>query len=356
MKLPLLSKKVLSIDFGGKEIKFVEGQATKASINITKAFKIDIPGDIYRDGNIFDTGLLASLIREALSENKVKVEKAYGLVNSSELITRNLILPKVSEKETQSMIEYQLEELLPVDPDEYVVSSVHVGDKLDDGVEKMDILLVVVPKNMVLSHLELMKELGLRPEVLDFQANAIAKLLKHSSLVNGFYNTRDMVIASVDMGYSNSKLTIVKDGKILVTRVLDIGYKSMVDDMTSLLDYSLEELEEKIFEISDINTSDDEFTDDNRLQNMVKTTVDNLIESVDTVFRYYTSRESANAINFILLQGGMSKVRGIENLFSNYFNIPSIKLKELDRVRLDGDLSSYSNAIGGLIRVEGVKK
>lgn len=356
MKLPSFGNKILSLDFGGNEIKIIEGQAARNSISISKAFALKLPPDVYYDGEILDKDAVVSLIKEELKKNKIRTDKVHGIINSSEIITRAVSLPKIPEKDLPSVISYQLDEMLPVDPDDYVVNSLILSYFTEDGADKVNVLLIGIPKKMVLEHLDLIKQIGLKPEILDYQGNAIAKLLNHNSLVNEFYNTSEMVVTSIDIGYSNSKLTIVKEGAILVTRVLDTGTKTMIDNISSLYDYTEEEIEEKLFGIDNINESNEEFTDYYRFLNTVRTTLENLMDEIDMIFRYYTSRETSNVINYIVLQGGLANIEGIENMFSNRFAIPSVKLNKLDKLKWDGELSKYSNAIGGLIRIEGVKK
>jgi len=356
LKLPSFGNKILSLDFGGNEIKIIEGQAARNSISISKAFALKLPPDVYYDGEILDKDAVVSLIKEELKKNKIRTDKVHGIINSSEIITRAVSLPKIPEKDLPSVISYQLDEMLPVDPDDYVVNSLILSYFTEDGADKVNVLLIGIPKKMVLEHLDLIKQIGLKPEILDYQGNAIAKLLNHNSLVNEFYNTSEMVVTSIDIGYSNSKLTIVKEGAILVTRVLDTGTKTMIDNISSLYDYTEEEIEEKLFGIDNINESSEEFTDYYRFLNTVRTTLENLMDEIDIIFRYYTSRETSNVINYIVLQGGLANIEGIENMFSNRFAIPSVKLNKLDKLKWDGELSKYSNAIGGLIRIEGVKK
>jgi len=78
------------------------------------------------------------------------------------------------------------------------------------------------------------------------------------------------------------------------------------------------------------------------------------MEKIEMIFRYYMTRDSGNIINYILLEGGLSNINGLDNLFSNYFNIPSIKLLSLDKIKWNEELSKFSNAIGGLIRFDRV--
>ena len=356
LKLPSFKKKILSIDFGGKEVKIVEGQVLNKAINIKKTFAISLPNEVYRDGEILDENQLASLIKDYLKENKVRTELAYGVINSSQIITRNISLPRVPEREIPSVIKYQIEDLFPLAPEDYIINPLILGYRLEDEVEKIDLLLVGTPKKIVIDHLALMKEIGLKPLVLDYQSNSMAKLLEYNSSINEFYNIRDMTIASIDLGYINTKLCIINNGKILVSRVLDIGLKTLIDNLASFFDYSLEEREKKIFEIEDISHDSDDFNDYSRIVNIARTSMDDLMEKINVIFRFYISRDTGNIINYILLQGGLSNINGMDKLFSNYFNTPSIRLLSLDNVRMEDDISKFSNAAGGLIRIAEVQR
>lgn len=356
MKLPSLSRKALSIDFGSSQIKIIEGQASKKGLNIFTSLSIDISKDVYNNGEILDEFIIANELKKALKENKISTDFAYGIINSSSIITREIIIPKVPEKEIASIIGYQLRDYLPIDPDDYVVEHLIIGTVKDMDVEKISILLIAIPKKMVLDHLSLMKAAGLKPQVLDYQGNSIAKLLGYNSYANMDYNTKDTTIASIDIGYTNTKVTIVRNGNIEVTRVIDGGAKILYENIGTLFDYNWDERVSKVTEIEDINDTNEEFTDYYRLLNLTRGTIDNIMEKIEMVFKYYTSREAENLINFILLQGGLSNINGVDNLFSNYFSIPSVKLTSLDKIKWTGDLSKYSNAIGGLIRIDEVQK
>lgn len=354
MKLPSINKKVLSIDFGASEIKIIEGQASKNGIDILNAITVSLPKDAYQNGRILDSDIISTLLKSSLKENKITTNLAYSIINSSEIITREVTIPKVPEKEVEAIIGYQLNEFLPVDPEDYVVQHLILDTFTYGELEKFNILLIGIPRIIVISHLDLMKNVGLKPQILDFQGNTIAKLIGFNSRINNDYNARDIVIVSIDMGYDSSKLTIIKNGNIEVTRVLDTGAKDLYESLTSFFGYSIGEGEEKVRQIEDINAGREEFTDYYRLLNITKSTIENLLEKIETILRYYRTRDMGNDINIVLLQGGLSNINGMDNLFSNYFNIPSIRLTSLDKIKLNGDLIKYSNAVGGLIRMDEV--
>jgi type IV pilus assembly protein PilM len=356
MKLPSLNTKVLSIDFGSSHIKVVEGQVSKKGLSILESFSVNLLKESYDDGKVLDSYTISELIKTSLKEKKITTQHVYCIINSSEIISREVTIPKVPEKEIASIIGYQLDDFLPIDPEEYIVQHVVIDTIRENEVEKLSILLIAIPKPMVLSHLKLLQDAGLKPQVLDFQGNTMAKLMGFNGMINDNYNTRDIIVACIDIGYDSSKLTVIKNGKIEVTRVLEPGAKNLYDNISSLFDYSLDEneSEDKVREIEDINAGNEEFTDYYRLLNITKSTMSTLLENIETIFRYYRTRDMGNDINIIVLQGGLSNIKGLENLFSNYFNIPATVLSKLDKINFNGDLSKYSNAIGGLIRISEV--
>lgn len=352
--MKIIKKKVLSIDFGSSQIKIIEGQSSKKGLNILKAFSVYLPRNVYKNGEILNSEIISNLIKTSLKENKVSTKHCSGIINSSEIITREVIIPNMQEREISSLLSFQLDEYLPVDPEDYVVQHLLIGRVIEEEIEKLNILLIAIPKRMVLGHLELLKDSGLKPKTLDYQGNAMAKLINFNDKINDNYNTDDITIASVDIGYDSSKLTIIKNGKIEVTRILDTGIENLYEHIRSVFDYTIEECEEKIKQIENINPTNEEFTDYYRIVNIVKSTADSLMEKVEIIFRYYSTRHIANNVNIIILQGGLSNINGVDNLFSNYFNIPSVNLEKLDKLKWGGDLKKYSNAIGGLIKINEV--
>lgn len=357
MKLFKANKKYVVVDFGSSEVKIIEGQATKGFINISKTSSIPLLSDLYQDGKILDRDTISRIIGYASKKDKInKNLHGIGVINSSSIITREVSIPKVSTSEIDPLLGYQISEFLPINPDNYVINHLVIDTVEIDQVEKLKLILIAIPKDIVLSHLELIKECDLKPEILDFQGNVIAKLLNYNTTINGSYSIRGNTIASIDMGNSSTYVSIIKNGNIEVTRTIDIGANTIYKSISQLLDFSIEEAKHKIKRIKDINLENQEYDEYHRIINLVRSSLESLMERIQSVTRYYTSRDQKNSIDLILLYGGLSNINRIGKIFSEYLGIETLKLESLDKVKFDGDLSLYANAIGGLIRRDGVKK
>lgn len=345
-------KKVLSIDIGSYEIKVVEGKETKNGVKVDNYFSILTPEDAYMDGEILDKDLIYYVLNEKIKNKKIRTKDVYLTINSSSIITREVTIPKVEEEEIENILKFQIEEYIPMESKDYVVQYKIIGNIYEDNVEKLNMLLIAIPQNIIESHFQLIKDLNLNPLVLDYQPNSIAKIIKTNSFINNTYPTENITFAAVDLGYSNTKVSIIQNGVIIVSRIVEMGIKHVDQNILNFFDYTFEELEEKKLEIVDISRIEEEYDDSNRLVNIVRNSIENLNDRIDIVFRYYLSREIDNKINIILLYGGGANIGGLPSLFSNYFDIPTIKVESFDNIVFSGNMSKYINSIGSIIRLE----
>ncbi len=350
------SNKILSLDFGSDSIKGVEGKSTGKGVVVDRCFKVELPKGLYVDGEITDMDQMTYLLRTGLSENDVSQLETYGVFNSSSVVMREVTLPKASPAEIEAIINYQLEDYIPIKPEDYVVKYLDIGTMMDEGVEKMVLLLIGIPRNTIQAHLTLLKNVNLKPTVLDYHGNAIAKLLLQGGDINGSYRGKEN-IACIDMGLSQTSVSIVEDGLIKVARVVERGMEFILDEIKKQLPHLEEEqILQKISDIDDISVKQTEDDEDSVLAEALRENLFGILDMIEMIFRYYKTREVSNRIDLIIIYGGFSNIKGIDKLFSEFFDMEATRLKSLENIKADCDLNQYANAIGSLIRLKEVKK
>lgn len=335
--MDLFSKKMtISMEFCSDEVKVVEGRYNKKNIVVNKSFSIPIPEGLYVDGVIKDTDQFLNVLQNGLSKNNISRGDVYGVINSSNIIIREIRIPKVEEKQIASILNYQLDDYLPVDPEGYVVQHIPLGIVNEEGVEKQNIMLVGIPKFMVETHLNLLHNLGLKPVVLDYAGNAIHKLIRFNDRINGIYD-HNTTIACVDLGKESTGLNITSKGIMSISRVVKAEINPVSND-------------------NPFKTFDDSYDQDVAVVSGIKSNLAVIFDGIDMVFRYYNSRETDNKIELVLIYGSYSNIDGIKSMMSSYLDRTCVILDNLDKVKFNGDLAKYANAIGALIRVNGVKR
>lgn len=350
------SNKILSLDFGSDSIKGVEGKHTSKGIVVDKCFSVDLPKGLYVDGEITDLDQMTYLLRSGLSENKVGQLETHGVFNASSVVMREISLPKATKEEIEAIINYQLEDYIPINPEDYIVKYLELGSRMDDGVEKLVILLIGIPRTTIQAHLTLLKNVNLKPSVLDYHGNAIAKLIYQGGNINGAYNGLQN-IACVDIGSGQTSVSIVEEGVIKVARVVERGTEFVLEEIRRKLPHlGDEQILEYMDGISDISKKNIGLDDEAILSETLRDNIYGILDMIEMIFRYYKTREVSNEIDLVILYGGLSKVNGIDNLFQEFFDLEVTRLKTMEKVKADCDLSQFANATGGLIRLKEVKK
>lgn len=351
MGLPsLFPKKIISIDIGNYETKVVEGKVKDSNIEIIKYFSFLTPKGTYEKGYILDEELLANLIKKEFSKHKIKTKNTYITVKSPSIFTREVTLPNVGKEEIDGILKYQLDEYLPIDIEEYIVQYRTMGKIQYNNLEKQSILLIAIPKKMIEGYLSLLKLLNLKPKILDFQSNGVSKLMNFNSIINNKYDTNGKTFALIDLGHNNTNVTISRNGKLQVARIIEIGGRYLDKNILNFFNYTEEELDITKRKIKIIDKIDEEYMEKNRLSNIVSTSIKEIIKKIDGIFKYYNSREIGNKIDMILLYGGLSNIKGVDKLFEDYYNISTVKIENVDKIYITEDMSKYINSISSLIR------
>lgn len=352
----LKNGKIVSLDFGSDSIKGVEGRYNKKGLLVDKCFTIELPKNLYTDGEITDLDQMTYLLKSGLSEYGIGQDDAHCVVNSSTVVMREVTLPKVSPAEVEAIINYQLEDYIPINAEDYIVKYISLGSRVEEGIEKLLLMLVGIPRTMIQSHLTLLKNVNLKPAVMDYHGNAIAKLIANGGMINETYAPNNTV-ACIDLGAKSTSLSIVEDGIIRVARELDTGSDYFFKEIEKKAPmYEEEEIIKLLSQLDDINRKPAGDSDEVVAIETLRDSLYEMYDKIEMIFRYYKTREVSNEINLIMLYGGLSKVKGLEKMFRDFFGIDTVVLKSMEKVKLNGDLNRYANAIGGLVRYSEVKK
>lgn len=345
---------ITSIDLGSYETKAIEGKQGRDNVTVKKAFSFITPPNSYDNGYFRDEFKMLDSAKDEFRKNNITSKNCHITIKSTAIIIRELQFPPLSSKEIEGLLNYQLEEHLPMDFSKYVIQHKVIEKPVVDGKEKMNILLVAIPKDMVDMHYNFIRELGLKPKVMDYQSNGVWKFLNYSGSINGTIYPKEKTIAAIDLGYCSSNVTIIKKGNGKFNRVIDSGSQSLDNNIMNLFGISSDKLLTYKQEITDVSVIDEGYSDQNRYTNIVKSSIESLMDKIDKVFKYCASNETEDRIETLLLYGGMSKIKGIDKLFTNYFNLPAVVLNNTSKISLEGDINKFAGCIGALIRDDGV--
>lgn len=341
----ILAKKAVSIDIGSENIKIVLGRYLKNKVIIEKAFKILTPEGAIEDGHIKNVNKLSDAIGDALDNNKINEDNIIFTTNSTSIINRTILIPKVTEDEIDSVIKYEVQQYLPINLDEHMIQYNILSEKVVDGKEKLEVLIVVYPNRMIYSYAELTNLLGGKPYALDLNYNSKRKALY---IMNP--EMRETVL-SMDIGSSNIGLTIINDNELVLIKAINSGGNYLDGQIAKLLGVSLEEAENEKKENCNLMSREE-----GPLEHSVKEVVDMWFDEASRFMKYYKSKNSQSKIDKIYLCGGGANIKGLERYVSSKFDMRVKILQGNSNIEFkknveEVSISEYINAIGALIRL-----
>lgn len=361
----LTGKKVISIDIGQHTTKIIAGQKKENSIELTHAVSFPTPGNSYENGRITNFALLENSIASKLKELRIKISNALCSVESSEIITRESVLPYGTDEEVEKMLDYEIKHM-PIEPDNYMILSKVLDYKVyEQGVPKVHTLVTAVPKGIVYNYFDLLKAMKLKPVVFDTQSNVLDKLIGSEFIINEDESIKNKSFAVLDIGYGHINISIFEKGKYVFSRSLRMGAETIDRNLMRHLGVSQEYAETYKFAIRDLDRHakqinyEQELREDEsiemRVLHIVRSTIDQWLENIEKVMHYYTTQSISNIIEQIYIYGGTTRIKGFSQYVQQAYNIPVSHISGVANVTCnfyegDDELASYINALGTMIR------
>lgn len=183
----------------------------------------EVPEGIFQEGQIMDSAGMAEIIQSVLAESKLKVRHAATAIPSGrDTVTRIIPVPaELDDRELREMVLNQEAGLyLPFPREEADVDYQKLGFFVDeDGIEKVQVLLVATRKEVTDSYLETFRQAGLAVDVLEISSFSLIRTIRQQ--LRQF--TPQEAAAIVDIQFENTEISIVVDGVPQFSRTVPIG-------------------------------------------------------------------------------------------------------------------------------------
>jgi len=352
---------LLGIEIGNSNIKFVLG-TKKGRIIHVQNYGIDpTPNNAVRDGFIVDMEAVYNAAFHLLKKKHITEQNAAITIQSTSIITRDVVVPYMEEKELRNVFEYQKEEYFPIDVSDYQTDFKILEVLNTDEGKKLNVLLVAAPNNMINGAMDLLRRLNLKVKFIDIAANSVANLYAHKSM--SFQGEEPYSIMLLDIGGQTTTATIVSDGKILFTRTILYGF----DELNNIIakEFSEESYEQvEIFKrrygaIYDDDKAPDDDLYGSHISHIIKPIIDtNLVQEISRVLDFYYTRNNARKVKTIYLIGGGAFLKNFDRYIGKAFGINTVRgdildnIKARDAVNFKNDFLYLSNVLGLITRVQ----
>ena len=220
----------LGLDIGRQYVKMVSTEKTKEGFKVLDAGSRLVP----EPNTAFDPEKIARphwvmAVKELLRQQDLNPKRVKGLVtgiNGSSASIKQITTMEMPTDELESAMTFEARKHIPMDGTDAVIDYQILGSNQKE-VDKIDVGLVACTKGVLTHHMDLIKECGLKPGVVD--VNPIA-------MSNAFSFIKDMpedgLVVMLDIGAVSSSLVVYGKGQQFFTRDLPVGGHHFVKELS----------------------------------------------------------------------------------------------------------------------------
>ena len=216
----MASKKVLGIDIGTNRMKLVLMEGSHLLSNV----EIDLPDKLVQDGRIVSIETVGELIKNALKENNMNVNKASIVLNGDNVFVRTMTMPVMTQEQLLYNIPFEFKDYITEELKDYVYDFAMISTpeqiKEQEGDNKtMEILASACPSHLIEEYKAMVRKAGL----------SLSRLAPYVSAYTGLIHQLDdkQEYCFVDIGYESIRIHIFTGDAYSVTRKVEIGMKDM---------------------------------------------------------------------------------------------------------------------------------
>ncbi len=220
----LLSKRTkgIGIEIAPERINIAQLRKQGQGFKLTMLSSKEVPEGVFQEGKIIDAPALAELIKEAIAESKIKVQNVATAVSGREAVVRVIPVPaELDDKELREMVlDHEAGLYLPFPREEADVDYQKLGFFTDeDGIEKVQVLLVATRKEVTDTYIETFREAGLKIDVLEISSFSLIRTIREQ--LRQFGPQEAAVL--VDIEFDSTEIAIIVDGVPQFSRTVPIG-------------------------------------------------------------------------------------------------------------------------------------
>lgn len=181
----------------------------------------EIPEGVITEGLIADPPEMAQIIQATLAEHKLKPKGIATAIPSKEGVIRIIPVPaELSDKELRDMVNQEAGLYLPFPREEADVDYQKLNTFADeDGIEKVQVLLVATRKEVTDTYISTFREAGLKIDVLEITSFSLLRTVR--DLVLQVPPEEALVMADIE--FDSTEIAIMVDGIPQFSRTIPIG-------------------------------------------------------------------------------------------------------------------------------------
>ncbi len=311
----------IALDIGSTFIKLVQLKGSNRNYQLVKFGMIPLPPEVIVEGAVMDAGRVVDAIKELLAGQKVSTKDVVISVSGSSVIIKRVSVADMTEEELGESIKWEAEQYIPFSIDDVNVDFQKLGPGAQEG--QADVLLVAVKKDKINDYVNLAKEAGLEPVVMDVDAFALANMYELN------YDIEAGATALLNVGASVMNINILKDGTSIFTRDITVGGNRYTEALQRDFGLSYEDAE-RVKRGESVESADKD-----QIAGTMSSVTEDIVSEIQRSFEFFRSTTGNENVSRVLVSGGCARITGFTSVLSQRIEIPVEVSNPFKNIKID---------------------
>ncbi|MCX8118573.1 MAG: type IV pilus assembly protein PilM [Desulfobacterota bacterium] len=315
----------IGLDIGSHSIKLVGLKKTSRGPFLSCLGLKRIPQGIDRE----DTQALAILLRDLMEETGLQTKKVRLTVSGSGIQIRRLTLPAMPKRELAKALPWEMKSHLPYPPETAQIRSHLLGEFVEEGTKRLDLLVVACPNSLIDRTLSIATGAGLRVSHLDVNAFALWNLLLLGDRLKIGETT-----ALIDLGSEKISLYLFKDLTLQFSREITPAGADLTRAITDGIPFErdlaflfekAEKIKEEVgipSEVQGAGTPEREEIDLSKIAFLMRPVLERWVSEIGRSFDFYQTQFYGERIDRVLLTGGGAHLKNLSPYLEGELGLP----------------------------------
>lgn len=311
----------IALDIGSTFIKLVQLKGSKGQYQLAKFGVVPLPPEVIVEGAVMDAGRVVDAIKELLAGQHVKTKDVVLSVSGSSVIIKRIAVADMSEEELGESIKWEAEQYIPFSIDDVNVDFQKLGPGAQEG--QADVLLVAVKKDKINDYINLVKEAGLEPVVLDVDAFALANMYELN------YSLESGITALLNIGASVMNINILKDGTSIFTRDITVGGNRYTEALQREFGLTYEDAE-KVKRGESVDSADYD-----QISGVMSQVTEDIVAETQRSLEFFRSTTGSEQVSRVLVSGGCARIGNFTHVLAERIEIPVEITNPFKNIKVD---------------------
>ena len=339
------SNKGVGIELAPQRVNLVQLRKQRQGLKLENLTSVPVPENVFTEGQIIDPATMAQIIQEALIESKIKASRVATAVSGRDSIIRLIPVPaELDDKELRDMVlNHEASLYLPYPREEADVDYQKLGYFVDeDGIEKVQVLLVATRKEVTDTYLNTFEQAGLQVDILEISSFALIRTIRDQ--LRQF--DREEAVVLVDIEFDSTEIAIVVNGVPQFSRNVPIGTFQLQSALSKAMSLptsrDMELLEGMTIPSTPIEAGKTGQTEVNPGMAAVMRVLGEITDELRRSIDFYLNQSENLEIAQLILAGPGGGLKQLDEFFTQCLSLPAIQIDPVESLSIDLDRAQYS--------------